>query len=211
MFERFTESARRALFEGRGYAERLGSTVIDTEHLLHALMQIRGLTVATLSSVASTADAVCTTQVELHDVRHSPMRTTATLRAHFIPAGAQPPPPPGGIRFSDRHQRVLNVAAWEADRLHHWHIGTEHLLLAFLRENVEGLNDSGITLHAMRHAIAARTVELRHRVESADDALNALSRCGRLLQQYRDSSGDEALLACIRDELAGLDDYFGRC
>jgi ATP-dependent Clp protease ATP-binding subunit ClpC len=34
MFERYTESARRALFFARYEASQLGSAVIDTEHML---------------------------------------------------------------------------------------------------------------------------------------------------------------------------------
>src|SRR5262245_38481825 len=37
-------------------------------------------------------------------------------------------------RFTQRARRVLSLAQEEAERLHHSYIGTEHLLLGFLRE-----------------------------------------------------------------------------
>ena len=39
MFERYTESARRALFFARHEASRLGSISIETEHLLLGLIR----------------------------------------------------------------------------------------------------------------------------------------------------------------------------
>jgi ATP-dependent Clp protease ATP-binding subunit ClpC len=49
MFERFTESARRALFFARYQASELGSVVIDTEHMLLGIMRdMKGLAAAVL-------------------------------------------------------------------------------------------------------------------------------------------------------------------
>ena len=39
-----------------------------------------------------------------------------------------------GYNFSDRLRRVLGVAREEAARLHHEYVGTEHVLLALLRQ-----------------------------------------------------------------------------
>jgi len=39
MFERYAESARRVIFFARNEAVQFGSTTIETEHLLLALLQ----------------------------------------------------------------------------------------------------------------------------------------------------------------------------
>src|SRR5438552_4062640 len=39
-----------------------------------------------------------------------------------------------GYNFTDRVRRVLQMAREEAARLHHEHVGTEHILLGLIRE-----------------------------------------------------------------------------
>lgn len=50
------------------------------------------------------------------------------------PASSEPVPPPGWMPYVPRLRKVLSLAADEAQRLGHYHVGTEHLLLAIVRE-----------------------------------------------------------------------------
>src|SRR5688572_2619527 len=116
MFERFTEGARRALFFARYEASELGSTGIDTEHLLLGLIREgKGLTTRVFADAGITLD----------DMRNEVLR-----RAPEQPKIATSVE----IPFSAAAKHALQHAAQEADRLSHDYIGTEHLLLGLLRE-----------------------------------------------------------------------------
>ena len=60
-------------------------------------------------------------------------------------------------RFTERAKKVLTLAQEEAERSHHSYIGTEHMLLALLRED-EGLaakvlHNLGVEIGKVRHSI----------------------------------------------------------
>jgi ATP-dependent Clp protease ATP-binding subunit ClpC len=61
-------------------------------------------------------------------------------------------------RFTDRARRVVVQAQAEASRLNHDHIGTEHILLGLVHENIGGvgakaLESLGISLDAVRQRV----------------------------------------------------------
>src|SRR5687768_12960578 len=116
MFERFSEQARRALFFARYEASELGSTNLDTEHLLLGLIR---------ESKGLTARLVADAGMSLDDIRDEVRRRVPAQPT--IPTSVE-------IPFSAAAKHVLQHAAREADRLSHEHIGTEHLLLGLLRE-----------------------------------------------------------------------------
>jgi uncharacterized protein (TIGR03435 family) len=116
MFERFTEQARRALFFARYEASELGSTSIDTEHLLLGLMR---------ESTGLTSRLFADAGIALEDIRDDVLRRIPEQPK--IPTSVE-------IPFSGAAKRALKHAAQEADRLSHDYIGTEHLLLGLLRE-----------------------------------------------------------------------------
>lgn len=62
-------------------------------------------------------------------------------------------------RFTDRARRVVVLAQEESREFHHDHIGTEHLLLALIREEDgiagKALADAGITLEQAREQVEA--------------------------------------------------------
>lgn len=213
MFERFTEPARQTLFEARKEAVRQNSSHIEAEHLLVGLMTVRDLTTSDLSNARLTTDAMCTHRDELEAPRS--FHAVAGIRTgHVVRAGETQPTPKPGEAFSQGSQRVLNCAAWEADRMHHRHIGTEHLLLGLLREDCERpaslIATQGFELPAVRQQIAKHTASLRHRVLTLDDVLEGLERLRRLVLQLRDAPADRDLLACIRDEMADLNSHFDK-
>ena len=139
MFERYTERARRVLFFARYEASQLGSISIETEHLLLGLIREgKGLT----SRVFTRSN------LPLENIRKEIEGRTA-FREKL--------PPSVEIPFSQETKRALYAAAEEADRLLHNHIGTEHLLLALLRDekSVAGaiLTERGLRLNAVRDDI----------------------------------------------------------
>ena len=64
-----------------------------------------------------------------------------------------------GYNFTDRVRKVLQIAREEAARLHHEYVGTEHLLLALLREG------QGVAAAALMN-LSVDFEELTHNVES---------------------------------------------
>ena len=114
MFERYTESARRALFFARYETSRLGSMSIGTEHLLLGLTRQPAGAVAQILTPA------------ISDNIRRGIEGQSTFHEK-IPSSVELP-------FTQECRRALNLAAEEADRLLHPYIAPEHLLLALLRE-----------------------------------------------------------------------------
>jgi ATP-dependent Clp protease ATP-binding subunit ClpC len=131
MFERYTESARRALFFSRYEASETGSPTIETEHLLLGLLRSRkGIVSRLLEGAAASVEAIA-----------ADIRKRIILREKF--------PTTVEIPFSKDTQRVLVLAEEEADRLGHGYIGTEHLLLGLLRAE-RSVAGSVLTAHRLR-------------------------------------------------------------
>ena len=139
MFERFTERARRVLSFACEEASQLGSTHIDTEHLLLGLIRDgKGLTNRLFADAG----------IALHDIRDEVLRR--------VPARSKTSTSPE-IPFSAAAQRVLQHSAEEADRLLHDYLGTEHLLLGLLNEEgsvaADVLTSRGLRLDSVREHI----------------------------------------------------------
>jgi hypothetical protein len=138
VFERFTETARRAVVLAQQAARDLGHRYIGTEHLLLGLLGTEG-------SVARDV---------LTEFRLSP----SAIRSKIIEVeGRSNESPAGQIPFTPRTKKVLELSLREALSLGHSHIGTEHLLLGLVREN-EGvaarlLADANVEVDAVREAI----------------------------------------------------------
>src|SRR5664280_421686 len=117
MFERYTEKARRVIFFARYEASQFGSPYIETEHLLLGLLrEDKALTNRFLRSHASVESI--RKQIEGH----------TTIREKILTSVDLP--------LTNECKRVLAYAAEEAERLSHKHIGTEHLLLGLMREEL---------------------------------------------------------------------------
>jgi hypothetical protein len=115
MFERYTEKARRVIFFARYEASEFGAPCIETEHILLGLLkEDDALTNRFLRSLKST-----------DSIRES-IRAVTPARPKISTSVDLP--------LSHESQRVLAYAAEEADRLSRQDLGTEHLLLALLRE-----------------------------------------------------------------------------
>ena len=139
MFERYTERARRVLFFARYEATQLGSTLIETEHLLLGLIREgKGLTSRIFARSHLSLESI-RKEIEGRTVFREKVSTSVE------------------IPFSAETKRVLQFAAEEADRLLHTYIGTEHLLLGILREErsvaASILYEKGMRLSSVREDI----------------------------------------------------------
>ncbi|HKE27870.1 MAG TPA: Clp protease N-terminal domain-containing protein [Bryobacteraceae bacterium] len=138
MFERYTENARRTIFFARYEASQFGSPYIETEHLLLGLLrQDKALLDRLLRSHAAMESI--RKQIEGHRAPGAKVSTSVDLP------------------LSHEAKRVLAYAAEEAQRLDHEHIGTEHLLLALLREKAcfaaQLLGERDLTLASVREQV----------------------------------------------------------
>src|SRR3979409_2692838 len=144
MFERYTEKARRVIFFARYEASQFGSPYIETEHLLLGLLrEDKALTNRFLRSHAAVESI--RKQIEGHTTIREKVSTSVDLP------------------LSHECKRVLAYGAEEAERLSHKHIGTEHLLLGWLREEkccpAEILHERGLRLSQVREEIQRSSSE----------------------------------------------------
>ncbi len=139
-FERLTPRAQRVLTLAGEEAESLRHAEIGVEHLLIGLLREGpGLAARSLRELG----------VDVEGLRQ---RVRAGLRPGDIRAGGQ-------LALSQGVRDALRTARVEAERLHHEHLGTEHLLLGILRGG-EGaaylaLVGAGVTLDRARRQILA--------------------------------------------------------
>jgi ATP-dependent Clp protease ATP-binding subunit ClpC len=117
MFERFNDKARRVIVGSHEEARRLDHHYIGTEHLLLGLIGETTGTAGRALQVLGVELDVARAQVEQIIGRGDP--------AH----GAS-----GHMPFTPRTKKILELAASDAAQLGLDHIGTEHLLLALVRE-----------------------------------------------------------------------------
>ncbi len=142
MFERFTDRARRVLVLAQDEARDLDHNFLGTEHILLGLLH---------EGEGVGAKALVELGLGLGAVRD---RVTATI-GRGEPGSASGNPP-----FTPRAKRVLELALREALEMGHNYIGTEHQLLALLREGegvaAQVLVASGLTPEVTR----AKVIEL---------------------------------------------------
>ena len=141
MFERYTEAARRVLFFARYETSQFGSATIETEHILLGLLR--------------ESNGICRRFLESRQL--SPQRISADMvvpmaREKMVPTSIE-------IPFSEATKRALHFAAAEADRMGTSYIGTEHLLLALLREE-------GTAAGVLLAAYGLRLEDARKEIES---------------------------------------------
>jgi ATP-dependent Clp protease ATP-binding subunit ClpC len=145
MFERYTESARRVLFFARYEVSQLGATSIESEHVLLGLVRENKGIVARILALSQVSPDAIRRQI----VNRSAFREKIATSVE--------------IPFSAETKRVLQFTAEEADRLGHSYIGTEHLLLALLREERSAaasiLTTLGLRLDEVRRTTAELSAE----------------------------------------------------
>jgi ATP-dependent Clp protease ATP-binding subunit ClpC len=138
MFERFTDRARRVIVLAQEAARERDHNYIGTEHILLGLVGADG-------GIAVR-------------VLHSMNITSSEIRAKcdgIVARGDEHPT--GHIPFTSRTKKVLELSLRESLQFGHNYIGTEHLLLAVLREGhgvgAQVLTDLGADLPTMRQHV----------------------------------------------------------
>jgi ATP-dependent Clp protease ATP-binding subunit ClpC len=115
MWQRFTERARRVILLGQEEAGKMNSGHVGTEHLLLGLVREN--------------EGVAAQVLQKMGVSQSKVRTE--IEQEVQPGNDASSSEP---KLTPKAKRVLELAADEARRMRHNYIGTEHLLLALLRE-----------------------------------------------------------------------------
>jgi prophage maintenance system killer protein len=114
-FQRFSPGARETMISSQEEARSLRHGYIGTEHLLLGLLrQHDGVAAQALQAAGISTDAARTEVLEIIG------------RGHVVVRGHVP--------LTTRSKKVLQIATHEARDMGHMYIGTEHLLLALLRE-----------------------------------------------------------------------------
>ena len=182
MFERFTPGARAVVEYAQSEARTLRHGYIGTEHLLLGLLdQGHGIAAQTLAAAGLTAemvrqeigrlggdailsgpdvDALRAIGIDMEHVRarvEESFGPGALERACF--ARYRQSITRGHIPFAPRSKKVLELSLREALRLRHNYIGTEHILLALIREGqglaARVLTASGVHADDLRRSVLA--------------------------------------------------------
>jgi len=139
MFQRFTDRARRVVVLAQHEARTLDHGYIGTEHILLGLIdEGQGVAATALTSMG----------ISLDEMRQAVQDT--------IGRGAEPLPESGHIPFTPRAKKVLELSLRESQQLGHSYIGTEHILLALIREEGVGaqlLAGAGVDLDRARQQV----------------------------------------------------------
>jgi ATP-dependent Clp protease ATP-binding subunit ClpC len=141
----FTDRVKKVMQLAREESVRLGNDYVGTEHLLLGLIREgEGVAIAVLKNLS----------VDLEELSRDIERSINTSGG-MMTIGQM-------IPFTPRAKKVLEVAAQEARTMGHRYIGTEHLLLALLKDNES----------AAANALATVQVEYDGVKEEIDNVLN---------------------------------------
>ncbi len=131
MNDRFTENAKQGINFARDAAFRLNHNYIGTEHLLMGLMQADGVASRVLQENGVTIEKI----LELVNQLIAPSNGVEMME---------------GGSFTPRAKRILDQSQKEAAKLNAQETGTEHILIALLRETdciaVRLLNTLGVNI-----------------------------------------------------------------
>jgi ATP-dependent Clp protease ATP-binding subunit ClpC len=139
VFEKFNEKARRALFFARYEASKLGSRVIESEHILLGILR---------EGEESVGELFRRFHVKPDDVRREIEGERVFVER--ISSTAELP-------LSEESKKILAYAAHEAESMLHPAVGSEHLLVGVLR--VEGclamrvLVQHGFDVYSLREEV----------------------------------------------------------
>jgi ATP-dependent Clp protease ATP-binding subunit ClpC len=115
VFEKFNEKARRALFFARYEASKLGSRVIESEHILLGVLREGEETVGEL--------------LRRFHVRADDLRREIEGERVFVERISST----AELPLSEESKKILAYAAHEAESMLHPAVGSEHLLVGILR------------------------------------------------------------------------------
>ena len=145
MFEKYNEKARRALFFARYEASKLGSRVIEAEHVLLGILREGEESVMSLFARFDVKPDEIRREIEGERVFVERVSSTADLP------------------LSEETKKVLAYAAHEAEGMAHTAVGSEHLLIGILRVEsslaMRVLTHAGLDLYAVREEVVTMARE----------------------------------------------------
>lgn len=131
MYDKFTENAKNAINLAREVAYRLSHNYIGTEHLLIGLLEVEGVASKVLEENGVTVQKV----LELVNQLIAPNNGVEMM---------------DGGSFTPRSKRILDQSYKEAAKLKAQLVGTEHILIALIKESdciaVRLLNTLGVNV-----------------------------------------------------------------
>ncbi len=163
MFEKYNEKARRALFFARYEASKLGSRVIESEHVLLGVLREGEETVSELLRHFGVKPEEIRREIEGERVFVDRISSTAELP------------------LSEESKKILAYASHESESMLSPSVGSEHLLVGLLR--VDGclamriLTEQGLELYAVREELTKIAKEREASQQKKD--LPFLSEYGR--------------------------------
>jgi len=180
MNDRFTQRVRKVLFLARDEAGRLQHDYIGTEHLLLGVIREgEGVAANVLRRLNMDFDQI---QKAVEDSVNAPMGPVSI----------------GEIPFTPRAKKVLELSIDEARLHNHNYVGTEHLLLALIREG-EGvaarvLNDLGADHEMVKREVmkALGAGELPGRSNATRKRKQAKKKENSVLEQFGRNMTDMA-------------------
>jgi ATP-dependent Clp protease ATP-binding subunit ClpC len=182
MFERYNEKARRALFFARYEASKLGSRVIETEHVLLGILREGEETVLTL--------------LGHFDVKPEDLRREIEGERIFVERVSST----ADLPLSEETKKVLAYAAHEAESMVHAAVGSEHLLLGLLKVEscvaMRILSEAGLDVYSVREEIVSMAREREAQQQKKE--LPFLTEYGRDLTQLASQEAFDPLIG--RDE-----------
>ncbi len=183
LFSNFTEKARISISEAHDAATEMGHNYIGSEHLLLGLIREgSGVAAKILEKGGITSEKV-----------------TEKI-SEYIGTGA-PLPQQTELPLTPRSKRLLEMSALEARRLNHKYIGTEHILMAIIRDGdgvaAKILLSSGINLQEF-YTQTVRSIEGDVEIEQQQSANGGYTPSGNSKTPTLDQFGRD-FTAIARD------------
>ena len=151
-FSSFTEKARISINEAHDAACELGHNYIGSEHLLVGLIREgNGVAAKLLTKAGLNADEV------LNDIAQLTGKYASISKDTELP-------------LTPRSKRILEISAYEARRLGHSYVGTEHILMAIIRDG-DGVGARILSSSGINPAAFYR--QLVNSIESDADSYNS--------------------------------------
>jgi ATP-dependent Clp protease ATP-binding subunit ClpC len=147
MWQQFTQRARRVVFYSQEEAQNFGERYISTEHLLLGLLREENTAQEVLAALGCDRESLSL------DLRRQLPEGTAT--------------PSQDMTLSPRAKRVIDLALDESRNFKNDFIGTEHLLLGFVREG-DGMAGRMLARHGVLLAQARLAVYELHKARGID-------------------------------------------
>jgi ATP-dependent Clp protease ATP-binding subunit ClpC len=171
MFDRFTDNAKQSMNRARQESQRLGHDFLGTEHMLLGILTVD--------------DSTAVRVLEAMNVDRVRLRTEVEK---LVTLGAAKPL--GQIPFTVGAKKVLELSMDEAGGLGHNYLGTEHLLLGLVKEDVGVaaivLRSLGVDLATTRSGIVEYLGNDGGHIgrESIRTQIRELSWCAEILRRH---------------------------